>query len=396
MNETPIQVLLIEDSVVIRSMVKKMLNASRETNFNVIECENLTRGLEKLPNTEIDVIILDLSLPESSGAETVSCVRAIDTNTPIVVFTGNEDENLAMAAMYLGADDYLVKKEVKQGSLLSRTLRYAIEQKRAKSAINKYAIEMERLAEARARQLLHQDRLAAIGTMSAGVAHEIKGPLSYVSNNVRALSDAWHEVEAFLRDVVENHAGESEELEYLLDEAPDIFRDIFVGVDRISDITDGLKKFARKGSGDATPTTIETCVNDALELCKNLLKYGIDVDKQFNSDGLLMPLQQQKMVQVFVNLFYNAAHAMDNQGKLTIATEADGNQLRITVNDTGPGIPDDQLESIWEPFYTTKSEDVGTGLGLSICKEIVVEHGGTITAHNSVKGASFNIVLPIS
>lgn len=395
--ENKIRVLLVEDSVTARQVVDRMLQADRQAAFALHSCDNLTDALEHIRHKAVDIVILDLTLPESTGVETVTRVREVDRDVPVVVFTGCDDENLAMAAMHLGADDFLVKKEVRQGSLLTRTLRYAVEKKRARNALDRYAMEMERLAEARARQLLHHDRLATIGTMSAGVAHEVRSPLAFIASNVKTLESYWPQVSGCLDVCRQQGLGDVEDLEYLRDEIPVMLAEIRTGVDRIVEISDGLKNFARKSSGDPIPADLETLIDHALLLCKNLLKYGIEVKKEFGLNGLAIPLQPQKMVQIFVNLFNNAAQAMDGKGALTVTTSLVEGQVVATVGDSGPGIPDEVLDSIWDPFFTTKPEDLGTGLGLSICKEIAEAHGGAISAQNDLAGgARFTLSLPVA
>ena len=125
--------------------------------------------------------------------------------------------------------------------------------KRARLALDRYALEMERLAEERARQLLHQDRLATIGTMSAGIAHEIKNPLAYIATNVQTLRDSWPDLEACLTRSLDTGAGDRDELEYLRGEIPSMLDDIKSGVQRIVTISDGLKDFARKSAQEPTP-----------------------------------------------------------------------------------------------------------------------------------------------
>lgn len=388
-------VLIIEDSPVVRSVVKQMLASGQKETFDVHGSENLTEGLLWLKNETVDVIILDLSLPESTGVETIGKVRSEDSNVPIVVFTASEDDALAMAAMHHGADDFLVKTEVKQGSLLARTLLYAMEHKRARSALNEYAVEMERLAGQRAQQIVHQDRLATLGTMSTGIVHEVRSPLAFITDNARNLQKSWDHVEACLKECQKNEFGDMEETEFLLEEAPEMLSDIVMGVDRITKITNGLKKFARKNDEEIKPTFIEECLDSALMLCQNLLKYGITVNKDLAPQDAPTKMRPQPITQVLINLITNAAHAMDQKGTLTVTTRFTEGTLVITLEDTGPGIPSDKLETIWDAFFTTKSEDVGTGLGLSICKEIIQQHEGTISAENIPDaGARFTIILP--
>ena len=391
-----LKVLLIEDSVTAQQMVKRMLQADSQMQYHITACANLTDALSYIDNESIDVVILDLTLPESSGVQTVTRVREVDGEVPVVVFTGCDDENLAMAAMHLGADEYLVKREVQQGSLLARTLRYTVEKKRARLALDRYALEMERLAEERARQLLHQDRLATIGTMSAGIAHEIKNPLAYMATNVQTLKASWPDLEGCLEHGLAQGFGDEEELRFLRDEMPSILEEMGNGVQCIVSISDGLMAFARKSATQPEPTDLEQLVENALLLCHNLLKYGIEIHRDFNLDGRLIPLQGQKVLQVFVNLINNAAQAMAGRGVLTVGTSLVDDKVVATVGDTGPGIPDETLDSIWKPFFTTKEAGEGTGLGLSICKEIVEQHGGNVMASNNPEGgACFTLELPL-
>ncbi len=392
---TNLRVLVVEDSITVRRMVRCMLEPRGGVDFAIQECVNLTDALHTLQERGTDVVILDLTLPESTGVETVSRVRALDKEIPIVVFTGCEDENLAMAAMHLGADDFLVKSEVRQGSLLARTLIYAVEKKRARIALDRYAMEMERLAEARAQQLLHQDRLATIGTMSAGVAHEFKNPLCYIASNTRTLDTAWHDVVELLNICLQEGIGDAGEIEYLKQDVPVMLQDIQGGVDRIVEISDGLKSFARKSAREPVDSCLEDLIDSSLLLCHNLLKYGITVEKDYGTDRMCLPLRAQMILQVLVNLFTNAAQAMGGQGVLSITTEALDTEVVVVVTDTGPGIDDEAKGKIFEPFFTTKPDGEGTGLGLSICRTIMEEHGGSLAVEDRVEGgARFVMSLP--
>ena len=395
MAEKPIQVLIIEDSPVVRSVVKNMLVKGHHTPFEVHGSENLTKGLAWLNESSVDVIILDLSLPESTGVETIGKVRAADSDVPIVVFTASDDDRLAMAAMHHGANDYLVKTEVKQGSLLVRTLLYSIERRRSKAALNQYAVEMERLAQQRAQKIVHQDRLATLGTMSTGIIHEIRSPLAFITDNARNLTNSWVHVEACLKECQKNSFGDAEEIEFLLDEAPEMLSDIVLGVKKITEISKGLKKFARKDDEEIKSVFIEECLDSALMLSHNLLKYGITVEKDLEEQAAPVLLRPQQITQVLINLITNAAHAMDNKGTLTLSTCFKNDLATIILDDTGPGIPIEKMETIWEPFFTTKDEDAGTGLGLSICQEIIGRHDGQISVMNRPQGgARFTIELP--
>ncbi len=394
---TQLRVLVIEDSITIQEMVRKMLQPHSGVGFQVQECGNLTDAEALLRRDTADVVILDLTLPESSGVETVSRVRGLNADIPIVVFTGCEDDNLALAARQLGADDFLVKSEVRKGSLLARTLIDAGENKHARTSMNRYAVEMECLAEARAQQLLHRDRLATIGTMSAGVAHEIRNPLSYIGGNVHALLTSWEDVKPLLETCRTRGLGDEEEIEYILQEVPQMLRDIRSGVDRILEISEGLKSFARKSSMEPEESCLEELIDNSLLLCHNLLKDGITVEKDYGTDRVTLPLLPQRILQVFVNLLTNAAQAMGGEGRITIRTARKDNHLEMEVSDSGPGIDEEVRDRIFEPFFTTKPDGEGTGLGLSICRKIMEEHGGTMDVTSGPDGgACFSMTLPLA
>jgi signal transduction histidine kinase len=136
---------------------------------------------------------------------------------------------------------------------------------------------------------------------------------------------------------------------------------------------------------EMVPVSLVGCIENALILCHNALKYHVAVHKEVASGLDPVMANGQQVEQVFVNLFKNAADAMDSKdkGTLTITlAPANNGFIRCTVEDNGPGIEPQQLESIWQPFFTTKDAETGTGLGLSVSRGIIEEHQGRIWAEN--------------
>ena len=169
------------------------------------------------------------------------------------------------------------------------------------------------------------------------------------------------------------------------------------GVKRVSKIVSGLKAFCRKEKGKPQPCSINECVEQALRLCHNTMKYHVTVLKDLNESIEQVNADAQQIEQVLVNLFLNATDATKGQGegKVHVKTRNTASNVVITIEDDGPGIPSGTLEDIWQPFYTTKPVDKGTGLGLSISMGIIEEHDGTIKAENKpTGGALFTIELP--
>ncbi|MBI3987579.1 MAG: PAS domain S-box protein [Lentisphaerae bacterium] len=262
-----------------------------------------------------------------------------------------------------------------------------------------YATKMESLAEERAKQLVHADRLVRLGVMSAGIAHEVNNPTVFISSNAEMMSKFWAELEPALRQCPETDEKRRQKHAFILEEFPKVLSGIRMGVDRIQHIVKGLKSFSYQGQGavEKAPCDPNLCVTQALEMFRNALKKFITVETRLGENLPKILGDSQQLVQVLVNLFANAADAMEAQGEgvLTIRTLVNEERVRIEVDDTGPGIPTDKLVNIWEPFFTTKAKGKGTGLGLSISHSIITAHNGTLEAENKPEGgARFVIELP--
>jgi C4-dicarboxylate-specific signal transduction histidine kinase len=158
-----------------------------------------------------------------------------------------------------------------------------------------------------------------------------------------------------------------------------------------------LKDYARKNKTAEGLCDINQCVRNALDLCANAVKHHVTVETELAPKLPSVMGDSQEIDQVFVNLFINAADAMkaNGNGTLHIRTHSEETAVRIVVEDTGPGLPEEMMEEIWKPFFTTKGPDQGTGLGLSIVRGIIESHKGRIVAENRPSGgARFIITLP--
>jgi PAS domain S-box-containing protein len=242
--------------------------------------------------------------------------------------------------------------------------------------------EMKRAEEeiARQREALHQaDKLSALGSLLAGVAHELNNPLSVVVGRAAILEDAKLEPSVA--------AGVAS---------------IRTAAERCARIVKTFLAMARKQAPTRIPVRIARLVDASLDLLAyGLESTGIRVTKQLPEDLPETMADPDQLTQVFNNLVTNASQAMVGwygPRELTIVADHDQrlNQIRITVRDSGPGIPDDVRGRIFDPFFTTKPAGSGTGIGLAVCRGIVEAHDGTITAGTAPGGgASFVVTLPI-
>jgi len=222
-------------------------------------------------------------------------------------------------------------------------------------------------------QLVHTERLAALGEMSARVAHEVNNPLGIIKN--------------YLLLVQRTARGNVETGNYL--------EIISQEIDRIARIVRELLDFHRPEKTALRPMKLGKVIDDVLVLMdRQFEKFGIMVVREFADDLPLVMGSPENMKQVALNIVLNAADAMPNGGRLDIALRRVADGVLLAFTDTGPGIPPEIIPHIFEPFFTTKQEGKGTGLGLAVCYGIIKRHGGTITYKNSSIGGCFEIILP--
>lgn len=252
-------------------------------------------------------------------------------------------------------------------------------------------------------QMLHQEKLASIGQLSAGVAHEINNPAGYVKSNLNSLArylDTLYQYIATLEQQADNNEiqviRKKFDISYIQDDLKELVDDSLEGMERVASIVKSLKDFARPDTEDATPYSINSCIQNTLKLVNNEVKYRADVKTDFGELPLIHG-QPGNMSQVFLNLIVNAAQAMNNKGEIKISTKADKNNIFVIISDNGCGIPEQIQNKIFDPFFTTKKVGDGTGLGLSIVHSIIQKQGGSIRLQSSQnQGCEFEIILPIA
>ena len=224
-------------------------------------------------------------------------------------------------------------------------------------------------------QLRHADRLATIGKLAAGVAHELNEPLTGILGFAELLKE--------LPDMPPQAASDLARIESSALHAREVVRKLLL--------------FARQ----ITPKRGSVCVNRLVQevvafFQARLVEQSITVQTQLGGSLPDILADESQIRQIIMNLCINAIHAMEKGGQLTIATQDRGEEVVLSVRDTGPGIPEDIKDKIFLPFFTTKDVDVGTGLGLSVVHGIVKSHRGRIKAVSEAgKGAEFKVYLPV-
>ncbi len=307
-----------------------------------------------------DICFVDLRLPDGDGEDLVADLARTHPHTLSIVLTGNASIQSAISVVNAGAFGFLLKDMPVQGILNSFTR--ACER-----------IDLERQKENLEEKLRHQEQLALIGQMSATLAHEIKNPLTGISQALELLLDA---------------VGEPPSLAGLKDSILKRFR-------AMNDLVEDLLEFSK-------PLNVKRARADMLELVAGIeselrsegrLK-GVEIIVSLGENAEAPRLDEVHFRILLRNLFRNADQAMENQvvRQLLITTSLRDGHFVIEIGDTGPGIPEDKLGKIFEPFFTTKTR--GTGLGLALAARILDEHNGSIGVRNVPgSGALFTIEL---
>jgi PAS domain S-box-containing protein len=233
-------------------------------------------------------------------------------------------------------------------------------------------------------QLLQRDRLAALGTLSAGIAHEVNNPLAFLQGNIEYCA------EVIDREEPDRTAG--------LPDAREALADCLLGIKRLATIARDLKYFSRGSARPASACTAEDAVQLAVKMAGAVIRHTVSVTVEL-SPAPPVQADESMLTQVLLNLLINAAQAMPprdtNLNRIVVRVREDGGGTAIEVVDNGKGMTPEELRRAFDPFFTTKAVGAGTGLGLAVCHGIIDEFCGTITARlNPDQGATFRIWLP--
>jgi len=251
--------------------------------------------------------------------------------------------------------------------------------------------------------------MASLGQITAGVAHEIKNPLSYSQANIEPLSRDVKDIVTILKKYdtiikernLQEEFAEVEKLKgdldfhELLKEINLLLEGIKEGTSRTAQIVKSLGNFSRVGEEKWAMGNIHNGIDSTLTLLSGEIAGRLTINKDY---GDLPEIEcfPGKLNQVFMNILSNGIQAIEGNGEINIKTYSDGGNVKIIVRDSGRGMSEEVQKRIFEPFYTTKEMGKGSGLGLSICYNIIAQHNGNIEVYSKVgEGTEFNITLPL-
>jgi signal transduction histidine kinase len=330
----------------------------------------VTPGPGPLNGAGWDVILSDHDLPGLDAVAALGAVRELGLDLPFIIVSGAAPEEMAVAAFRAGAHDYISKRRLARlVPAVERELREATGR-----------AEQRRLQE----QLMVAERMASVGTLAAGVAHEINNPLAAVVANLEL---ALRTVERLPRDLPD------------LSELRAELRDAHEAAHLVRQIVRDVKVFSRTIDERGAPVDLRQVLDSTVRMAWNEIRHRARLIKQYDAVPPVWTTDA-RLGQVFLNLIINAAQAIEighvesNQIRLTTRTDERGRAL-VEIADTGVGISAENLGRIFAPFFTTKPRGSGTGLGLSISLRIVKEMGGELRlASTPGTGTVATVVLP--
>ncbi len=354
------RVLVVEDETDMR----QFLVSSLMDEYRVLQAAEGPSGLDTAQQEQPDLVLLDLMLPGMDGLDVCRQLRknANTRDIKIILLTARADDGSKIEALERGVDDFLTKpfSMVEVKTRIRHLLGEASLRRNLRQRNEELEQTLNRLQSTEA-QLIQSEKMNALGSLAAGLLHEINNPLNYTITAAQLLRDASTELD---------------------DDAKDTLNDINEGMNRIRDIITDLRAFAYPEEADKRQRfDIENALDIAMRFTAHL-RNGQYIDCDVAIDCPVLGSKSQ-ISQVFVNLLVNALHAVAEISHrrhpvIRVTAQRSGERLLVKFWDNGVGIDPDVLSRIFDPFYTTREVGQGMGLGLSICHTIVKNHGGQI------------------
>lgn len=416
-NDDLFHIMIVDDKPANVRLLQQMLS---EQGYHVRPFLKGSMALAAAIADPPDLILLDINMPEMDGIEVCRHLKKSDRtrDLPVIFISARTDTADKIRGFASGGVDYITKpfhlEEVHARVATHLKLKRTQEALEARNHSLEQALANLKAAQ---NQLVRSEKMAALGTLTAGIAHEINNPVNFIKNSAQGLDHDLHDlrklIEVYMRCLTECEQrsihqqivaiDREVDLDLLLKEVPLLMHNIREGVKRTEEIVNSLRVYSHMDTLDTRKTDIHELINAALVVLKNQYKNVAAIDLRYGSIPKIF-VHPNRLIQVFTNILINAIDAILDKGPgenhtITIETslqpKPDGPRVVIAVTDTGCGIPEAIQARIFDPFFTTKEVGKGTGLGLSISSGIVHEHRGTIEVASTVgTGTTFTILLP--
>jgi signal transduction histidine kinase len=368
------KIVIIDDEMGPRESLRMLL----KPNYQVYTAENVEAGLQLVREKRPDAVISDIRMPGTSGIDGLRKIRELDPHVAVIMLTGFGALDTAKEALRLGANDYISKpfdaREMRD--VISRN----VERTRVKRSSEHALSEIQELNEKLRREVAQKERLASLGQASAEFVHDLSNPLTIVWGYVQLLAKK-------LEQDGDGTEASAKELS-IIEQNVRLCREL-------------LTMWQSYGSEDALPRKpLSVC-----EIVQNVVKSaesvaaqsGVEISVEVPAEGCTLVGDSVQIQRALQNVVINAIQAAaETHGKVEVSCSAKDFYIDVRVRDTGPGIPQEQITKIFDPYFTTKQNKSGTGLGLYITKKVVEDHNGSIKVDSAPgTGTTFTIRLPL-
>lgn len=388
-NDKKIPVVIIDDDRNILELTSQLLS---KNGFEPYLAESALKGFELISLHSPGLVLLDYIMPDLDGLSALQQIKSRFPNTYVVMLTGKGNEEVAVELMRNGASEYILKPfnnrnmiarlknvlRIREIELHNRQLQK--QQEQLLFEIEQWNLELQKRVREKSEELhsaqdeiVQSEKLAAMGYLSAGMAHEIRNPLNSISLFIQLMRQT---------------TTEPDQLGYQAK--------ILKEVDRIDLIIRKLLDSSRRTRVISSNVQIDQVIDTVIEAFSPQIETRkILVDRRYHCIPPPITADPTELEQIFTNLFLNALDAMGRGGKLAIEVFEIEGRVIARVGDSGEGIPEDVLSSIFEPFFSTKSR--GTGMGLPVAQRIARMYEGSMEVErSSPEGTTFRLEFPAS
>ncbi len=397
------RLLVVDDNADNRDILLRHLERQ---GYGVTTAADGRRALELLRTGAFELMLLDVLMPVMDGFGVLEQMKKEPAlrEMPVVMISALDETKSVVRCIQMGAEDYLMKPF--DPVLLSARIGVSLEKKRLRDEERRRTRELQELLDQLRRtqdQLLVQENLASLGALTAGIAHEIRNPLNFINNFASAAQELVGEIQRLI-------PGELEEVHPLFAQLEQYVEKINEHGKRADRIVRGMLMHSRGKSGEPETVDLKNLISDAINLAYHSLRaqdrtFNTRIETSFDPETGSIRAVPQEINRVFLNILNNAFYAVWERKKregeafdpeVAIRTRRLEDAVEIRIGDNGPGIPQELMAKIFNPFFTTKPAGAGTGLGLSLSHEIVVRgHNGTIRAEsNPGVNTEFIVTLP--
>ncbi|CAD7779106.1 Signal transduction histidine-protein kinase AtoS [Candidatus Methanoperedenaceae archaeon GB50] len=373
------KLLLIDDEAPVREILGLSL---RSEGYEVMTAASGKEGIEIFRRENPPIVLTDIKMPGMDGIEVLKKIKQINPETEVIIITGHGDMDLAIQSLQFEASDFITKPI--KDEALAVALKRAKEKLEMKQQLKEYTTNLENkvkeaIEELRIKemQLFQSKKLAALGTLLAGVAHELNNPLSNISTSCQILLEE-----------IENTD---------LDFRKHFLKQIEEQTDKARNIIRSLLEFSRQKEFEKETLNLKDIIQETMSFIRGQVPARVEIRVEV-PESINIYADKQRIQQAFLNIITNAIQSIPNEGIISIKAEVDEDKgfVNIKFKDTGVGIKPEILPRIFDPFFTTKEVGKGSGLGLFVTHEIIERHGGRITVKSKVgEGTSFLVQLPL-